>query len=57
MKQEPTFVLYDGEDVVDIGTAREIAKRRGVKVETVKWYATKRSRQKGGRLQAVRVCI
>ena len=51
---EPTYVLYSGEDVVDIGTAEEIASRRGVKAETVRWYATPRG-SKRGKLHAVKV--
>ena len=50
-------ILYKGDDVVDVGTIREIAKRRGVKESTVYYYSMPayRRRGKGGnRLMLVR---
>lgn len=34
------FALYHGDDFVDMGTAAEIAERRGVKPATIAYYAT-----------------
>lgn len=53
------YVLYLGDEVIDIGTADELAKRRGVKPSTIYHYSTQayRKRIKGQdkRLLAVRV--
>ncbi len=40
------FVLYHGDEVVDLGTAEEIAERRGIKPETLRWYATRSARDR-----------
>lgn len=32
-------MLYLGDEVVDIGTARELAERRGVRPETIRFYS------------------
>ena len=54
-----TYVLYQGDEVIDIGTAEELAKRRDVKPSTIYHYSTQayRKRIKGqdNRLLAVRV--
>lgn len=54
-----TYVLYLGDEVIDIGTADELAKRRDVKPSTIYHYSTQayRKRIKGqdNRLLAVRV--
>ena len=54
-----TYVLYQGDEVVDIGTAEELAKRRDVKPSTIYHYSTqayrKRIKDQDNRLLAVRV--
>ena len=35
------YVLYRGDDVIDIGTCSEIAERQGVKPGTIYYYSTK----------------
>lgn len=55
MKKEPTYVLYDGDEVIGIGTAQELAKQRGVSVKTIIYYASPDCHRKAGRLQAERV--
>lgn len=32
------YALYKGEELVDMGTAPALAKRRGVSVDTIYWY-------------------
>lgn len=53
------YVLYLGDEVIDIGTADELAKRRDVKPSTIYYYSTQayRKRIKGQdrRLIAVKV--
>lgn len=53
------YVLYLGDEVVDIGTADELAERRNVSPSTIYHYSTQayRKRIKGqdNRLLAVRV--
>lgn len=52
-------MLYLGDEVIDIGTAEELAERRDVKPSTIYHYSTQayRKRIKGqdNRLMAVRV--
>lgn len=38
MTDTALYVLYRGDEVLDIGTAREIADRRGVRPETIRYY-------------------
>lgn len=33
-------VLYRGDDIIDTGTIKEIAERRGVQKRTIRWYLT-----------------
>ena len=35
------YALYKGEDLLEIGTIKEIAKAQNIKVETVKFYKVK----------------
>lgn len=58
MRRKATYVLYRGDEVLDIGTADELAKRRGVTINTIYFYATDTYRDRGparDRLCAVRV--
>lgn len=52
-----TYALYRGDELVDVGTARELAGRLGVTVEYVRWMATPtaRRRDRGHRLLAYRI--
>lgn len=43
------YTVYDGDDVIASGTARECARQLGVKVGTVHWYATSAARRRGHR--------
>lgn len=43
------YTVYDGDEVVASGTARECAEKLGVKVGTVHWYATASARRRGHR--------
>ena len=53
------YVLYLGDEVIDMGTKDELAKRRNVKPDTIYFYSTQayRKRIKGqdNRLLAVKV--
>jgi len=51
------YALYRGEDFVDVGTANELAGRRGVKAASIRWLASPASqrRDRGQRLLAFRV--
>lgn len=40
MRDTATYVLYRVDEVIDIGTAQEIADRRGVKADTIRFYGT-----------------
>lgn len=47
MTAEAMYALYRGDEFVDVGTADEIAKRRGIKPESVKWMSTPSYRKRG----------
>ena len=52
------FALYKGDELLDVGTVREIAGRRGVKPGTIHYYAHPAYQRKGGgnnRLLLVRI--
>lgn len=52
-----TFVVYPGEEVIAIGTAKECADALGVKESTIRWYASPacRRRNTGKRRVAERI--
>lgn len=54
-----TYVLYLGDEVVDIGTKEELAERRDVKPSTIHHHSTqsykKRTKNQDKRLIAVRI--
>lgn len=56
---EPIYGLYRGDEFLDVGTAKELAKRMGVARETIKSYATpshhKRAEKQKDALVAVRL--
>lgn len=39
-KNEKIFALYKGEEFIDIGTAKELAKKRNVKPEFIRYLST-----------------
>lgn len=43
-----TYALYRGDELVDVGTARELAGRMGVTAEYVRWMATPTARRRDG---------
>ena len=52
-----TYALYRGDELVDVGTADELAERRHVTAAYVRWMATPtaRRRVRGRRLLAYRI--
>lgn len=61
--KEKIFALYKGEEFIDIGTAKEIAKRRGVTPEFIKYLSTpanlKRidTRKNKNRISNAMICV
>lgn len=55
-RRTAVYALYRGDEFVDVGTADELAGRRHVTPEYVRWMAcpVARRRDRGGRLLAVR---
>lgn len=53
MNKEKVYALYKGEELLEIGTKKELAERFGVKVKTISFYNTpsytKRTRPEKGR--------
>lgn len=35
-----TYAIYRGDELLDVGTRTELAERRGVKPDTISYYAT-----------------
>ena len=54
-----TYALYKGDELLDVGTLRELAERRGVKQSTIYYYSMptykRRGKVGGNRLLAVRI--
>ncbi len=44
---EKEYALYRGDDMVDMGTITELAQRRGVKVNTIRYYGTPTYQSRG----------
>lgn len=40
MSKEHEFALYEGENIIDIGTAKELATKLGVKVDWIRHMST-----------------
>lgn len=40
MSKEKLFALYKGEEFIDIGTAKELAKKRNVKPDFIRYLST-----------------
>lgn len=40
------YAIYKGDKFIDVGTAKELAERRGVSVRTIWWMATKECHQR-----------
>ena len=40
MSKEKLFALYKGDEFIDIGTAKELAKKRNVKPDFIKYLST-----------------
>ena len=53
------YALYRGDDLLGIGTAEELARARGVKPDTIRFYSMpsyqRRGKETGRRLVAVRI--
>lgn len=54
-----TYALYKGDELLDVGTLRELAERRGVKEETIYYYSMPAYQRRGlrneNRLLAVKI--
>lgn len=51
------YVLYRGDEVIDIGTKEELAKRHGVSAETISFYASPTHKARGKPIVAERVVV
>lgn len=51
MPKPKLYALYKGEQFLDVGTMKELAQRRGVKVSTIKFMASSKAhgRNKAGK--------
>lgn len=57
MSNQQLFALYKGDELIDVGTARELAERQGVKPSTIGFMASPayHKRAKGDRILAYRL--
>lgn len=58
MSREVVFALYRGDEFVDLGTKKELAKRMGVSVSTITFLASPANAKRnatGNRLMAYRI--
>jgi len=56
------IALYKGDEIIDTGTVKEIAERRGVRKDTIRYYLTpaghrRADRRKKAGMRAVRVDV
>lgn len=51
------YVLYKGDEVIDIGTKEELAERHGVSQETISFYASPTHKSRGKLIVAERVKV
>lgn len=58
MKKEKEYYLYEGDEVIATGTIKEIAKKMGVKENTIKFYKNPSylKRRENGKKYRVLVC-
>lgn len=57
MKPKIIYGLYKGDEFIDVGTAKELAEKLGVKKETIWFYATPTNHKRNNsdkRIQAVK---
>ena len=40
MNKEKVYALYKGDELLEIGTKKELAEKFGVKVKTISYYST-----------------
>ena len=40
-RHKSVYAIYKGDDFIDLGTAEELSKKLGVKVNTIRYMATK----------------
>lgn len=45
-RPEGIYALYKGEEFLDMGTKKEMAARRGVKVETMHYWSSKANKRR-----------
>lgn len=59
--KEKIFALYKGEEFIDIGTAKEIAKKRGVTPKFIKYLSTpanlKRINARKNKISNALICV
>lgn len=58
MTAEATYALYRGDDFVDLGTARELGERHGIKPKNIQFMASPSHKRRGNyakRLAAYRI--
>lgn len=51
------YVLYSGDEVIDIGTKEELSERHGVSQETISFYASPTHHRRGKLTVAERVRV
>lgn len=58
-RKEGLYAIYKGDTFIDVGTAKELARSQGIKIETVRFYASGASKRRAGtstnRLEVFRV--
>ena len=56
-KRSKEYAVYKGDDFIDMGTAKELAERLGVKESTIRWYNSPSAQQRAGKnaITAVRI--
>lgn len=48
MSAPAIYALYKGDEFIDSGTAYQLARRRGVKPSTIRWYSSPSAKKRSG---------
>ena len=60
---ETEYALYQGDSIVTVGTASELAEYMGVNPDTVRWYATdtakkrQEKKKRGQKWEVYKICM
>lgn len=52
---EKLYALYRGDEIVAVGTAKQLAERQGVSPKTIRWYASETAAKRSLKMRAYEI--